>query len=78
MSQLTIYLEDETLKKIEHHSQLENMSISKWVRSCVLKRLDDTLDLGYFKVFGSLADENSFSRPEQVDPANDSKRESFL
>ncbi len=77
MSQLTIYLEEETLKKIEYYSQLENLSISKWVKTCVLKNLDNTLQPGYFKVFGSLADEEGLSRPEQTDYSEDSKREIF-
>ena len=77
MSQLTIYLEEDTLKKIDLHSHRENLSISKWVKRCILKTLDDKLQPGYFSVFGSLADEESFSRPPEGNYAADLHRESL-
>ena len=77
MSQLTIYLETDTLKRIERCSQEENLSISKWVKKCVLKTLDDELQPGYFDIFGSLADDESFHRPEQGNFNADVNRESL-
>ena len=77
MSQLTIYLEESTLKKIEHYSNMENLSISKWVKKCVLKALDDKLQPAYFKVFGALSDEDDFNAPPQGEFLQDAKRENF-
>ena len=77
MSQVTIYLEEDTLKKIGLYSKMENLSVSKWVKKCILKTLDDKLQPGYFSVFGSLADDESFSRPPQESYGKDLPRESL-
>ena len=73
MGQLTIYLDEETLKKIEMAAKREHKSISKWVKS----RLEHFLNKGwpedYFKLFGSLSDEE-LKRPPQSPFELDHKR----
>ena len=39
MPQLSLYIDDETLKKIEREAKKEKISLSKWVRKTLNKSL---------------------------------------
>jgi hypothetical protein len=73
MAQLTIYLDDETLKKIGRSARLEKESVSSWVKRRLVTALDTGWPVGYFDVFGSLKG-TDFKRPEQVPFSKDAKR----
>ena len=76
MAQLTIYIDDETLKKIERSARQHKDSISSWVKKRLNGSLSGDWPAGYFDVFGSLRDKG-FSRPAQPDQKTDRKRESL-
>lgn len=73
MAQLTVYIDDKTLKQITSQAKIENSSISKWVKKRLTGSLKSSWPEGYFEVFGSLADVQ-LDRPEQPLLSRDTKR----
>lgn len=65
MAQLTIYIDDQTLSKVEKSANLANMSVSKWVRDKLYAVVEKEWPRGYFRLFGSLSDFD-IERPEQT------------
>jgi hypothetical protein len=76
MAQLTIYIDDDTLAKIEKSAKQERGSISSWVKKRLTGSLAGSWPAGYFDVFGSLKN-TGFARPVQPDQKSDRKRESL-
>lgn len=74
MSQLTIYLDEETLKRVRKAARSEKRSVSEWTRGKMLEGLKTGWPDGYFELFGSLRDEN-FHRPPQGDWKEDVERQ---
>ncbi len=56
MAQLTIYLDNSTLKKIEAAATEESISVSKWVRQRLEQALTHEWPSSYFSLFGALKD----------------------
>ena len=73
MGQLTVYIDDGFLKKIELAAKREHKSISKWVKNRLLMTLSNRWPDNYFELFGSLKGIN-FQRPKQPAFKNDVKR----
>ena len=73
MPQLSLYLDDGTLKMVEKAAKLSNTSISKWVRSKVIQSLENEWPDGYFELFGSTGDA-SFETPAKLDRINTTPR----
>ena len=65
MGQLSLYIDEETLKKVEIAAKKENVSISKWITSRIKKSFKTNWDDDFFKLFGAIDDE-SFKRPDQL------------
>ncbi len=59
MPQLSLYVDAETLKKIEKAAGLENTSISKWVTRKIAEHLEKNWPENYRSLYGSI-DDNSF------------------
>ena len=76
MAQLTIYIDDETLGKIEKSARQNKNSISAWVKKRLTGSLASDWPAGYFDLFGSLRNKG-FERPSQPDPKIDRRRESL-
>lgn len=74
MSQLTVYVDSQTFKKITLAAKKEHVSISRWVKSRLSKSLTETWPEHYFDLFGSLKEED-LKRPEQPPFSLDRKRE---
>ena len=74
MPQMTIYMDKETLKNIEHAAKMEHQSISQWVKNQLVKSLKSFWPENYFEVFGSLKD-LKIERPPQPGFDNDVVRE---
>ncbi|AYV57677.1 toxin-antitoxin system, antitoxin component [Leptospira kmetyi] len=74
MPQVSLYLDQDTLKKIETAAKKEKISISQWVRVKIQSSLDKKWPEDYFNLFGSLKDE-SFSEPKKLKFTDDTKRE---
>jgi hypothetical protein len=76
MAQLTIYLDNDTINKIEKAASDANVSVSKWVRDKLELILENDWPESYFTVFGTLND-NDIDEPEELHPCNDIKRETI-
>ena len=76
MPQLSLYIDEETLRRVEIAARLESVSISKYV----VRKLNETLSSlwpqGYETFFGSIRDE-SYRLSEPPDFAADSTRETL-
>jgi len=68
MATLTIYLDEETLDRVESAARSEGSSVSGWAR----RHLDAACRAGsewpadFFDLFGSAADDPSFEAPEEI------------
>ncbi|MGF7110437.1 hypothetical protein [Treponema pedis] len=64
MPQLSLYLTQEQLSKVEHEARADRMSLSKWVVTQIINKIEPGYPEGWADLFGSVTDE-SFVRPEQ-------------
>jgi len=76
MPQISLYIDEPTLKKIENAASRQHLSISKWVAEQIRNRIEPSYPSDFENLFGSINDE-SFIRPEQLSFRDDSIRESF-
>ena len=73
MAQVTIYLPDLILKKINALAKSEALSVSSWVKNKLMGSIEDTWPEDYFGLFGSLED-SDLTRPEELDVGQDTRR----
>ncbi|MBI2119965.1 MAG: toxin-antitoxin system, antitoxin component [Elusimicrobia bacterium] len=73
MAQLTVYIDDKTLKQIDIAAKREHTSISKWVKVRLSTALETKWPAHYFDLFGSLSKED-LERPKQLDFSKDTRR----
>lgn len=64
MSQLTIYLDDVSMRKVKTSAQKAKMSVSRWARTKLTEASTREWPADYFQLFGSLSAEN-LRRPNQ-------------
>ena len=64
MPQLSLYVTQEQLLKIENEAHAEKMSLSKWVVSKIMEKIEPRYPDGWGDLFGSVSD-LSFTRPDQ-------------
>ena len=76
MAQLTIYLNNETLKKIEAAATEDNLSVSKWVCQKLENTLKHEWPVAYFSLFGALKD-SDLHEADEIDFIYDGQREKF-
>ncbi len=74
MPQISLYLDAETLKKIEKAAELDNTSISKWVTGKLIEHLEKNWPENYKSLYGSI-DDNSFCAEAIKDFSHDTDRE---
>ncbi len=74
MPQISLYVDQETLEKIERNAGEQHTSISKWVGEIIKRYLTDTYPEGFFDLFGSAKDD-TMVRPPQIDFTHDINRE---
>jgi hypothetical protein len=74
MPQISLYIDEPTLKKVENAALRQHVSISKWVAEQIRSRVEPIYPKDYEFLFGSISDE-SFIRPTDNSFAIDSKRE---
>lgn len=73
MPQLSLYVNSNTLKKVESAAKRENISISQWVRVKIEKSIEKSWSDDYFTLFGSISDD-TFQSPTKLEFKKDSKR----
>ena len=64
MPQLSLYLTQEQLAKVENEAHADKMSLSKWVVTQIINRIEPRYPDVWADLFGSVHDA-SFFRPEQ-------------
>ena len=74
MPQISLYIDEFTLKKVETLAKNERKSISKWVRLRIKKSIEKTWPENYFTLFGRVTDKK-FARPKGLKLKNDVTRE---
>lgn len=77
MAQVSLYVDENLLRRLEERAQAENLSISSWVRRRLEESLKDTWPPGFIAAFGALSHLAEFERPEQPAANLDAPRESF-
>ena len=76
MSQLTIYLDEASMKDVKKSAKRENVSVSLWARRRLCEAIRHTWPRDYFDLFGALRD-SDLARPAQGDLAADSPRKTL-
>ena len=74
MPQISLYVTQPDLVKIENAAAKEKKSISKWVVTKLFEHLEPSYPAGYEKLAGCIRDEN-FRRPDRIDFSKDVHRE---
>jgi hypothetical protein len=74
MPQISLYIDEKTLEKIADIAKSENISISKWVGNNIRSLIKNRYPKDFFSLFGSINDD-TFKRPEGLDPKKDLNRE---
>ena len=76
MPQISLYIDESTLRKVEGAASRQHVSISKWVAEQIRAKVEQVFPKNFENLFGSISDE-SFSRPIELNPSSDSLREQF-
>ncbi|MDR1893860.1 MAG: hypothetical protein LBQ61_04105 [Spirochaetales bacterium] len=76
MPQISLYIDENTLKKVEKRAKQAHTSVSKWVGNSIKKSINDEYPEDFLELFGALKD-IPFKRPPQGIFADDSPREPF-
>ncbi len=76
MPQISLYIDEPTLKKIEQAAAKERLSISKWVAKQLRAQVEAVYPPQYEELFGSVTDD-SFCRPPEPAFNSDSPRSDF-
>jgi hypothetical protein len=76
MPQISLYIDKDTLEKIEQAALSEDLSISGWVGKQLRKSLDTGYPANFASLYGSVSDE-SFVAPARESFHADAKRTAF-
>jgi len=74
MPQISLYIDEPTLKKVETAALREHVSISKWVARQIRARIEPVYPAGYEELFGSI-DDPTFEEPQELGIGADVGRE---
>ena len=74
MPQISLYIDEKTLKKVENAAKKQHTSISKWVAEQIRTRLESTYPADFESLFGSVA-EGDLTEPEDIQATSDIPRE---
>jgi len=76
MPQISLYIDESTLRKVEGAAARQHVSISKWVAEQIRAKVEPVFPKNFEGLFGSITDD-SFSRPVELNVESDSPREQF-
>jgi len=74
MSQMTIYLDEASVRAIKRSAKREHVSVSNWARRRLCEAARDTWPSDFFHTFGALRD-SDLERPPQPSLASDAERQ---
>ncbi len=76
MPQISLYIDEKTLKKVEAAAMRQRVSISKWVAEQIRAKVEPVYPADYGSLFGSISDD-TFARPAVPSFGSDIKRNGF-
>jgi hypothetical protein len=76
MPQISLYIDEKTLKKVENAAQRQHVSISKWVAEQIKTKVEPIYPINFESLFGSISDD-TFIEPKEVSFGSDAEREGF-
>lgn len=76
MPQLSLYIDEDTLQKIETGAKMNKTSVSKFVSAALKEHFAKSWPEGYKNIFGSITDD-SFAEPASIDFSFDAERENL-
>ena len=74
MPLISLYIDQDTLEKVEKLARSKHISISKWVGNNIKTHIKNQYPDDFFSLFGAIKDD-SFQAPHSLDPDNDTQRE---
>ena len=76
MPQISLYIDEKTLKKIENAAMRQHVSISKWVAQQLRSKVEPVYPAGFEDLFGSIQDD-TFVEPDEISFDYDAQREAL-
>ena len=76
MPQLSLYLDEITLRDVVVRAKLNNVSVSKFVSTVLINYFSNKWPDGYQNIFGSI-DDDTFVRHNELNWENDIPRENI-
>ena len=73
MPQISLYIDDKTLKKVEDAAKRQHTSISKWVAEQLRSTVDPVYPAQFEELFGSIKDE-TFMESKEIPFSSDYSR----
>ena len=73
MPQISLYIDGDTLRKVEDAAARQKISISKWVAEHIRACIEPAYPPDFPDLFGSIPDD-TFSRPQEPSFRHDAKR----
>jgi len=74
--QISLYIDEKTLKKIENAAKRQHISISRWVAEQLRSKIELIYPAGFEDLFGSIQDE-TFVEPDEIAFDYDIQRETL-
>ena len=75
MAQLTLYIDEKTMRLLKQAAKHTNESMSSWAKKRLLTSLKNTWPKDFFALAGSLSNVNGFDVPADVSWDKAAKRE---
>lgn len=76
MPQISLYIDEEKLKKVKQAAKTDNTSISMWVARQIDQALESRYPENFEKLFGSINDD-TFTLADRDSEAEDAERETL-
>jgi hypothetical protein len=76
MPQISLYIDEKTLQKVESAAKRQHLSISKWVAEQIRAKVDPIYPVDFEGLFGSIEDD-TFVAPSKLNFNQDADRLQF-
>jgi hypothetical protein len=76
MPQISLYIDEKTLQKVESAAKRQHLSISKWVAEQIRAKVDPIYPVNYENLYGSI-DDDTFAAPSELNFDQDADRMPF-
>ncbi len=76
MPQISLYIDEPTLRKVEDAAMRQQIYIFNWVAEQIRARIEPVYPVNYESLFGSI-DDDTFTEPEDILVVSDSGRENL-